>query len=119
METRISNTIREWIPEASIFFNDTEEFNKNLTDYVLLRQLAESCLSKINSSVENEVQQVEEILKVINILYQGGNQYERNAIENEFLSVLMMEESPRSFKKHLDIFPSELRKGYIKAILEN
>lgn len=65
------------------------------------------------------IESVQEIAKVVNLLYQGGSQYTRNAIENEFLTALSFEESPGRLKKHLELFPTELRKEYIKTILEN
>lgn len=119
MKTKIINTINEWAPEAVSLVSNLESTNENLADYELLQKLAEVCKQKINSGLENDLEQVREITKVLNILYQGEKQYTKNAIENEFLTVLSFEESPGSLKKHLDLFPDELRKGYIKTIIEN
>ncbi|SJN46849.1 hypothetical protein FM107_15045 [Sphingobacterium sp. JB170] len=76
-------------------------------------------MHKIHSGRENELERVQEIAKIVNLLYHRGNQYTRNAIENEFLTALSFEESPGSLKMHLELLPVELRKGYIKTILEN
>ncbi|GEM52536.1 hypothetical protein EB1_23260 [Empedobacter brevis NBRC 14943 = ATCC 43319] len=119
MKTKIINTIQQWIPEIVNFFPDIDKLDDTLADYQLLHKLGEICMSKICSGLEDELERVQEIVKVINLLYQGGNQYTRNAIENEFLTTLSHEESPGSLRTHLHLFPSELRKGYIKIILEN
>ncbi|MGJ1303466.1 MULTISPECIES: DUF7674 family protein [Bacteroidota] len=119
MKTKIINTIQQWAPEAARLIPDLDNLDDAIADYLLLHKLAEVCSQKICSGLEDELERVQEIAKVINLLYQGGNQYTRNAIENEFLTALSFDESPGSLKKHLDLFPIELRKGYIKTILEN
>ncbi len=119
MKTKIIKTIEQWAPEAAGLISDVVNLEDSIADYLLLHKLAEVCSQKICSGLEDELERVQEIAKVINLLYQGGNQYTRNAIENEFLTTLSFEESPGSLKKHLDLFPIELRKGYIKTILEN
>lgn len=119
MKTKIINTIQQWAPEATKLIPDLDTLDDSIVDYLLLHKLAEVCSLKIHSGLEDELDRVQEITKVINLLYQGGNQYTRNAIENEFLTGLSFDESPGSLKKHLDLFPVELRKGYIKTILEN
>lgn len=112
METKISNTIRQWIPDSFERIEDS-------SDYKLLHDLAVNCISKLRTNSEVDLQYASEILKIVNLLYQSGNLYTRNAIENEFLAEIITEESPMSFKKHLSLFPTELKKGYIKTILEN
>lgn len=119
MKTIIKNTIKQWAPEAEGLVPELDTFDDCIADYLLLHKLAEVCSQKISSGLEDELERVQEIAKVINLLYEGGNQYTRNAIENEFLTVLSFQESPGSLKKHLDLFPLELRKGFIKTILEN
>ncbi len=113
------STLEEWLPESRSWISDQELGDDTITDYIVLRKLAEECLKKINSGNEYEYADAGEIAKVVNLIYQGGNQYIRNAIENEFLTKLSTEESPASLKKHLDILPKELRKEYLKTILEN
>ncbi|HUN04845.1 MAG TPA: hypothetical protein PLS00_18515, partial [Niabella sp.] len=78
---------------------DLDTLDDSIADYLLLHKLAEVCSQKIGSGSEDELECVQEIAKVINLLYQGGNQYTRNAIENEFLTALSFEESPGSLKK--------------------
>lgn len=119
MKTKIINTIQQWVPESMRLISNLDEMDDVIADYILLHKLAEVCSQKICIGSQEELEQVREITKVINLLYQGGNQYTRNAIENEFLTALSFEESPGSLKKHLELFPVELRKGYIKTILEN
>jgi len=119
MKTKIINTIRQWAPEAARLLPDIDHLDDTVADYQLLHKLAEVCIHKIHSGLENELECVQQIAKVVNLLYQGGNQYTRNAIENEFLTALSFEESPGSLKKHLELFPEELRKGYIKTIIYN
>lgn len=119
MKTKIINTINEWAPEAIHLISKQDLLDENLADYQLLNKLAKVCKQKINSGLEHELEELREITKVINILYQGESQYTKNAIENEFLTELSFEESPGSLKKHLDLFPIELRKGYLKTIVEN
>ena len=119
MKTKIINTIRQWSPEIVGLIPDLDSLDNSIADYLLLHKLAEACAQKISSGLENELEDVEKITKVVNLLYQEGNQYTRNAIENEFLTTLSAEESPGSLRKHLALFPNELRKEYIKTILDN
>lgn len=119
MKTKIINTIREWAPEAVRLIPELNSLDDTIANYLLLHKLAEVCVQKMASGLVDELERVQEITKVVNLLYQGGNQYTRNAIENEFLTALSVSESPGSLKRHLDLFPIELRKGYIKTILEN
>jgi len=119
MKTKMISTLEEWIPESSNWISDKELGDHTVADYIVLGKLAEQCLKKMNSGNEYEYADAEEIAKVVNLIYQGGNQYTRNAIENEFLTKLSKEESPASLKKHLAILPKELRKEYLKTIMEN
>ncbi len=119
MKTKISNTIQQWSPEIADLIPELDRMNDTVADYLLLHKLAEVCIQKLGSGLQNELEDVEKITKVINLLYQEGNQYTRNAIENEFLTTFSLEESPASLKKHLALFPAELRKEYIKTIVCN
>ncbi|AIM39085.1 hypothetical protein KO02_22145 [Sphingobacterium sp. ML3W] len=119
MKTKIINTIRQWTPEAADPIAKIEHEEDTVANDLILNRLVDICLQKIYSGSVTEMERVQEIAKVVNLLYQEGNQYTRNAIENEFLTALSFEESPGSLKKHLELFPVELRKGYIKTILEN
>ncbi|HAF35242.1 MULTISPECIES: DUF7674 family protein [Sphingobacterium] len=119
MNTKIINTIRQWAPETAGLIPDLDNLDDKIADYLLLHKLAEVCVQKLKTGQENDIDSVREIAKVINLLYKGGNQYTKNAIENEFLTALSLEESPGSLKLHMELLPLELRKEYIKTILEN
>ncbi|WP_400262737.1 hypothetical protein ACFX5U_05665 [Sphingobacterium sp. SG20118] len=119
MKTKMISTLEEWMPESRSWISDNDFSDHTISDYQILEKLADVCLKKMNSENEHENEDAGEIAKVVNLMYQGGNQYTRNAIENEFLTKLAIAESPASLKKHLDILPKELRKEYLKTILEN
>jgi len=119
METKICNTIRHWLPEFYDALEGTLESYNEFSDHKLLRNLAVTCIEKLNTGNQEDHEYVEEVFKIINILYESGDTYVKNVVEKEFLGILLADESPRSFKKHLDIFPSKLKEGYIKTILEN
>lgn len=53
------------------------------------------------------------------MLYESGNHYTRNAIENEFFTELSTQENPASSKKHLDFLSKESKQGYLRTLLEN
>ncbi|MCB4234612.1 hypothetical protein LDL59_04390 [Kaistella anthropi] len=114
MKTKIINTIQQWAPEAARLIPDLDTLDDSIADYLLLHKLAEVCSQKIGSGSEDELERVQEIAKVINLLYQGGNQYTRNAIENEFLTALSFEESPGSLKNTWIYFPSNYEKDISK-----
>lgn len=119
MKTKILNSIQQWVPESEKWMPEIQKYDSNMADYIILKKTANLCIMKINSGIIEEIENVREIIKIINLLYQGGNQYTRNAIENEFLTVLSDEEALIILKNHINLFPSELKKGYIKTILEN
>jgi len=112
METKIKNTLQQWIPgiQGGI---------ETASDYELLHQLACSCIHRIHLGTDEDLLWVEDIAKVVNVLYQSGNRYTKNAIENEFLCELVQDECPASLKLHMNLLPKELRKEYLKVILEN
>ncbi|GGG94652.1 hypothetical protein GCM10007415_32190 [Parapedobacter pyrenivorans] len=110
-ETKITRTLREWIP-AALTGTDPSD------DYKALREAADLFLRKVVGDATERADALE-ALKVVNLLYTGGCLHDRNAIENEFLSVLASQESPGSLKAHIALFPKELRQAYLKTILEN
>ena len=112
METKIQKSLEQWIPG---FFSE-EKITEIHSDYELLHQLAKYVLKLIK---QNNIEKGKEPFKIINIIYQSGNLHDRNAIENEFLTVFAHEESPGSLKSHMDLMPKELRPAYLKTILEN
>ncbi|MGK6352155.1 DUF7674 family protein [Parapedobacter sp. DT-150] len=111
METKIIKTLKEWIPSVLIG-------KDGLSDYEALQKVADYCLEKIHGSIDERVSAVEAI-KVVNLLYMNGSLHDRNAIENEFLCVLASDDTPASLKKHLELFPKEIKHAYLKTILEN
>lgn len=119
MKTKIINTIHQWVPESDVWVEGLEALETSVSDYLILRKMSEMCVTIFDNNNSEDLQKTVNIINVISILYQGGNQYTRNAIENEFLTGLSTMESPGSLKKHMDLFPTELRKGYLKTILEN
>lgn len=119
MNTKIVDTLRLWVPESGNFTTDSRAAHSSVEAYELLQHLANHCVSLLSQRDDEEQERLREIFKVVNMLYKEGNQHTRNAIENEFLTRLAEEESPRSLRHHMDLFPQELRRGYIKTILEN
>ncbi|MBX2948688.1 MAG: hypothetical protein KF704_05355 [Crocinitomicaceae bacterium] len=119
MKTTIITTVQEWIPESEQWFEELFREQDAVSDYSVLKKLAEVCIEYFKSTNVADTDTANEIIKVVSMLYQSSNQYTRNAIENEFLRKLSMDESPASLKKHLTFLPIELRKEYIKTILEN
>jgi hypothetical protein len=109
METKIIKTVKEWLPW-------TLENEGVISEYTLLNKLASYCRMKIK---EGESEKANQVIKIINLLYSGGNLHEKNAIENEFLEVLALDESPSSLKDHLSVFPKNLKEAYLRTILEN
>lgn len=108
METKIAHTIKEWLP-WSIEGNEVSE-------YTLLHNLADYCRNNVH---RHDYEKALEVIKIINLLYTGGSRHVRNAIENEFLEVLAMDEAPASLKEHMKVLPQMLKEAYIKTILEN
>lgn len=112
MKTKIVNTVREWIPEQEACIDDQVKSDSEMTEYVVLKKIAKVCIDKLRVGTPDDLATVQEIIKVIALLYNGGNQYARNAIENEFFTELSSIESPDNLKEHLHLFPMELRKKY-------
>lgn len=109
MESKILKTVREWLPWSL----ENEDY---ISEYSLLKKLADYCRLKIK---EGENEKANEVIKIINLLYSGGTLHEKNAIENEFLEVLALDEAPSSLKAHISMFPEKLKEAYLKTILEN
>ena len=111
METRIQKTLKQWFPNA--FAQDAETITGS--DYEILNQFARYTLSVIQNKKEDE----REPFKIVNMLYRNGSLHDKNAIENEFLNIIIKEESPGSLKSHLRLMPENLKPVYLKIILEN
>ena len=80
METRIQRTLRQWFPDAFA----EEQKSGYRSDYDILQQFARYTIGLIYEKKESE----KEPFKIVNQLYQKGNLHDKNAIENEFFSVL-------------------------------
>lgn len=109
MENKITKTLKEWLPEHL-------PKNAKSSEYELLRDLAEFCREQF---AQGKREKADQIVKIISLLYSSGNLHDRNAIENEFLGVLALDEAPSSLKNHMKAFPEKLKTAYIKTILEN
>lgn len=109
MKTKITKTVKEWLPDLI-----TDQVSVN--EYELLGHLATYCQKQFADGKKEEAKQV---MKIIALLYSSGNLHDRNAIENEFLGMLAEDESPASLKEHLQAFPEKLKSAYLKTILEN
>ncbi|MGJ1433703.1 DUF7674 family protein [Sphingobacterium spiritivorum] len=110
METKVIKTIREWLPQV---------IHEQISDdYTALQSLAGYFLQHIQGDEEQQAMAIE-AAQIVNILYLNGKLHDKNAIENEFLSIIANEETPKSLKKHLTFFPKELRQVYLKTIIEN
>lgn len=111
METRIQKTLRQWFPEAFT----SREMDEEMSDYEILRQFAAYARMLMDVNAENR----KEPFKIIYLLYSKGSLFEKNAIENEFLSLLSHDESAHTIKQHLEMMPEQMRPVYLKTILEN
>ncbi|MGV8138808.1 MAG: hypothetical protein AB2L20_26725 [Mangrovibacterium sp.] len=111
METRIQKTLKQWFSNA---FADEMKANPD-SDYEILQQFAGYTLKLIGEKNENS----KEPFKIVDILYQKGSLHDKNAIENEFFSILSKAESPGTLKSHLELMPDNLKPVYLKTILEN
>mgnify|MGYP003596329169 CR=1 FL=1 len=119
MKTKIYDAIREWIPDSKNWIDYASKHDETINQYALLKQTAQFCVANMNSTDSTNVEAAREVIKVINMLYESGNHYTRNAIENEFFSELIAQENPASLKKHLDFLSKESKQGYLRTLLEN
>lgn len=111
METRIQKTLKHWFPNA---FADEKKTISD-SDYEMLQQFARYTLQLIQENNEDE----KEPFKIVDMLYHKGSLHDKNAIENEFFSILTKVESPGTLKCHLELMPNNLKPVYLKTILEN
>ena len=119
MKTKIFETIQQWVPASKEWMEFAQANDETLSQYVLLKKTAHFCIDKMNSNEVADVEMAREIIKVINMLYESGNHYTRNAIENEFFAELIAKEHPASLKQHLEFLSKESKEGYLRTILEN
>ncbi|KVV14816.1 DUF7674 family protein [Flavobacterium sp. TMP13] len=119
MKTKIYEAIQQWIPDSKNWFDFPSTNDETINQYALLKSVARFCNEKMDSTDEEEAESAKEVIRVINMLYESGNQYTRNAIENEFFTELSTQENPASLKKHLSLLSKESKQGYLKTLLEN
>ena len=119
MKNRICDTIQQWIPESKNWLDTLAVDDDTINQYALLKRVARYCIENMDSINEEESEAAREVIRVINMLYEGGNHYIRNAIENEFFTELSTQENPASLKKHLGFLSKESKQGYLRTILEN
>ncbi|GHE35619.1 DUF7674 family protein [Sphingobacterium griseoflavum] len=118
MKTKIAKTIQLWIPDAMQRISTEGIKEEFLLNYLLLHELAAMCCEGIRGNKEEDLEKIEDIAKVVNLLYQEGDKYTCNAIENEFLIPIALEESPGSLALHMTLFPACLRAGYLSTIVD-
>lgn len=119
MKTKIFDTIQQWVPDSKSWLDGNLTNDDSLSQYILLKRTAQFCIEKMNSVELADVERAREVIKVINMLYETGNHYTRNAIENEFFAELIAKEHPATLKQHLDFLSKESKQGYLRTILEN
>ena len=119
MKTKIYDAIQQWIPDSKTWIDVPTMNDETIIQYALLKNGARFCIEKMDSNDDTEAESAREVIRVINMLYESGNHYTRNAIENEFFSELIAQENPASLKKHLNFLSKESKQGYLKTLLEN
>ncbi|MEC5165427.1 hypothetical protein RCH18_001155 [Flavobacterium sp. PL11] len=119
MKTKIYEAIQQWIPDCKNWSDFPSTNDETVDQYALLKRVARYCMENMDSANEEESEAAREVIRVINMLYEGGNHYMRNAIENEFFTELSTQENPASLKKHLGFLSKESKQGYLRTILEN
>ena len=119
MKTKIYEAVQQWIPDSKNWTDFPSTTDETINQYALLKTVARFCVEKMDSLDESESESAREIIRVINMLYESGNHYTRNAIENEFFTELSAQENPASLKKHLDFLSKESKQGYLRTLLEN
>lgn len=113
MKTRIQKTLYQWFPEA--FSSTGIPESDSYSEYDSLRHFAMFTMQIIRE----EGPRKHEPFKIINLLYTKGTLYERNAIENEYFTVLTAGDNPKSLKEILELLPETLKSVFIKTIVEN
>lgn len=88
------------------------KFPGEWAEYRLLNYFGNYCAENFTTK------KAEEILILIDYLYQSEDLFVRNAIENEFLSSLAEGLGAAEMIQHLQKIPSKLQLVYIKVLLE-
>lgn len=108
MKSNIEQKLQEHFPELCPAEIDNDKFSL----YKLLNHFGNYCSS------HSESDKSQEILNVIDNLYQAKNLFDRNAIENEFLSVITRNLGVSELMHHLKKIPESLWTVYIKVLME-
>lgn len=112
MKTSIEQNFRLQFPELYPYGMMSAESQDDLVDYKLLRFFANFC------SEHPTCKQSVEILQLVNSIYAKQNIFVQNAIENEFLAVMVEKFENTNFEKQLELIPTELKIVYMKVLLE-
>lgn len=112
MKTTIEQFFRIQFPELYPYGMIAAENQEYLVDYKLLIFFANFC------SDHPACKQSGDILILINSIYKSQNIFVQNAIENEFLAVMVERFGTTDLAKQLELIPSELQIVYKRILLE-
>ncbi len=112
MKISIEQFFRLQFPELYPFGMNAAENQEYLVDYKLLIFFANFC------SEHPTCKQSSDILILINSIYKTQNIFVKNAIENEFLAVMVEKFGTTDMEKQLELIPSELQIVYKRILSE-
>lgn len=112
MKTELEQCLRVRFPEIYPYGLIAGASDDECIDYRLLRHFGQYC------SVNFGGNKADEILQVINTLYQSHDLFIQNAIENEFLFIVAESLGTTDLMVHLNRIPVELQLIYVKVLLE-
>ncbi|MDP2455098.1 MULTISPECIES: hypothetical protein [unclassified Kaistella] len=112
MKISIEQFFRLQFPELYPFGMIAAENQEYLVDYKLLIFFANFC------SEHPTCKQSSDILILINSIYKTQNIFVKNAIENEFLAVMVEKFGTTDMEKQLELIPSELQIVYKRILSE-
>ncbi len=112
MKTELEQCLRLRFPEIYPYGLIYHESGDDCIVYRLLRHFGQYCIGNL------EERQTGEILSVMNELYHSKDLFCKNAIENEFLSVIAENLGTVDLMTHLNRIPQPLQLTYIKVLLE-
>ena len=112
MKTSIEQCFRLQFSELYPYGMIAAENQEYLVDYKLLIFFASFC------SEHPTCKQTGDILILIESIYKTQNIFVQNAIENEFLAVMVEKFGPTDLEKQLELIPSELKTVYTRIFFE-
>lgn len=112
MTTNIEQCFRLQFPELYPFGMFATENQEYLIDYKVLIFFTGFC------SEHPTCKQSKDILILINSIYKTQNIFVQNAIENEFLAVMVEKLGTTDWEKQLELIPAELQIVYKRIVLE-